>query len=122
MRGIKFIPGVELTCDVELPWNEEILEANFRHRPPPHHGIFLHIFQPFPIPEGLKRFEDWLSPLRGESKFLECLKIIDKVNAFGMNIEADDVLSRAQRRVLDGLISGDGDGGRGVCRIYGRGF
>ena len=32
-RGIKFIPGVELTCDVELPWNLEILEANSRNRP-----------------------------------------------------------------------------------------
>ena len=43
-RGIAFIPGVELTCDVELPWDDGILKANARQRPPLH-GISWHIFR-----------------------------------------------------------------------------
>ena len=42
-RGIAFVPGVELTCDVELPWDEGILASNAAidlHL----HGIFLPIF------------------------------------------------------------------------------
>ena len=27
-RNIRFVPGVELTCAVELPWDENILEAS----------------------------------------------------------------------------------------------
>ncbi|MEC7253389.1 MAG: PHP domain-containing protein [Candidatus Thermoplasmatota archaeon] len=96
-RGIKFIPGVELTCDVELPWNEEILEANSRHRPPSSWHLLAY-FPTIPDPEGLKKFEDWLSPLH-DDRVPRMLEIIDKVNAFGMNIEVDDVLSRAQGSV-----------------------
>ncbi|MGB1793880.1 MAG: PHP domain-containing protein, partial [Candidatus Poseidoniaceae archaeon] len=96
-RGIAFIPGVELTCDVELPWDDGILEANARQRPPSSWHLLAY-FPNEPIEEGLKKFEQWLSPLH-EDRVPRMLEMIDKVNAFGMAIEADDVLSRAKGSV-----------------------
>ncbi|MGB1492222.1 MAG: PHP domain-containing protein [Candidatus Poseidoniaceae archaeon] len=96
-RGIAFIPGVELTCDVELPWDDGILEANARQRPPSSWHLLAY-FPNEPIEEGLKKFEEWLSPLH-EDRVPRMLEMIDKVNAFGMAIEADDVLSRAKGSV-----------------------
>ena len=96
-RGIAFIPGVELTCDVELPWDDGILKANARQRPPSSWHLLAY-FPTEPIEEGLKKFEEWLSPLH-EDRVPRMLEMIDKVNAFGMAIEADDVLSRAKGSV-----------------------
>ena len=33
-HGIEFVPGVELTCDVELPWDEGMLSQSGRDRTP----------------------------------------------------------------------------------------
>ena len=96
-RGIKFIPGVELTCDVELPWNLEILEANSRNRPPSSWHLLAY-FPYEPLEDGLKQFEAWLSPLH-EDRVPRMLEMIDKVNAFGMKIDPTDVLSRAKGSV-----------------------
>ena len=96
-RGIRFIPGVELTCDVELPWDENILESNARNRPPSSWHLLAY-FPSSPQPEGLQKFEEWLSPLH-EDRVPRMLEMIDKVNAFGMKIETEDVLSRAQGSV-----------------------
>ena len=97
VRGIRFIPGVELTCDVELPWNSDILEANSRSRPPSSWHLLAY-FPYEPIAEGLAKFEEWLSPLH-EDRVPRMLEMIDKVNGFGMNIDAEDVFSRAKGSV-----------------------
>ena len=96
-RNIRFVPGVELTCDVELPWDDRILEASSRNRPPSSWHLLAY-FPYEPNPEGLKKFEEWLSPLH-DDRVPRMLEIIDKVNAFGMKIDADDVLSRAKGSV-----------------------
>ena len=96
-RNITFVPGVELTCDVELPWDETILEANSRNRPPSSWHLLAY-FPYEPNAEGMKKFEEWLSPLY-EDRVPRMLEMIDKVNAFGMAIEAQDVLSRAKGSV-----------------------
>ncbi|MED5291414.1 MAG: hypothetical protein VX778_04215, partial [Candidatus Thermoplasmatota archaeon] len=86
-----------LTCAVELPWDENILEASSRNRPPSSWHLLAY-FPYDPNPEGLKRFEEWLSPLQ-DDRVPRMLEIIDKVNGFGMKIEASDVLSRAKGSV-----------------------
>ena len=96
-RDIRFVPGVELTCAVELPWDENILEASSRNRPPSSWHLLAY-FPYEPNPEGLKKFEEWLSPLQ-DDRVPRMLEIIDKVNGFGMKIEASDVLSRAKGSV-----------------------
>ena len=96
-RNITFVPGVELTCDVELPWDETILETNSRNRPPSSWHLLAY-FPYEPNSEGMKKFEEWLSPLH-EDRVPRMLEMIDKVNAFGMAIEAQDVLSRAKGSV-----------------------
>ena len=96
-RNIRFVPGVELTCAVELPWDENILEASSRNRPPSSWHLLAY-FPYEPNPEGLKKFEEWLSPLQ-DDRVPRMLEIIDKVNGFGMKIEASDVLSRAKGSV-----------------------
>ena len=96
-RNIRFIPGVELTCAVELPWDENILEASSRNRPPSSWHLLAY-FPYDPNPEGLKKFQEWLSPLQ-DDRIPRMLEIIDKVNGFGMKIEASDVLSRAKGSV-----------------------
>ena len=96
-RNIRFVPGVELTCAVELPWDENILEASSRNRPPSSWHLLAY-FPHDPNPEGLKRFEEWLSPLQ-DDRVPRMLEMIDKVNGFGMKIEASDVLSRAKGSV-----------------------
>ena len=96
-RNIRFVPGVELTCAVELPWDENILEASSRNRPPSSWHLLAY-FPYDPNPEGLKKFEEWLSPLQ-DDRVPRMLEIIDKVNGFGMKIEASDVLSRAKGSV-----------------------
>lgn len=96
-RNITFVPGVELTCDVELPWDETILEANSRNRPPSSWHLLAY-FPYEPNAEGMKKFEEWLSPLH-EDRVPRMLEMIDKVNAFGMTIDAQDVLSRAKGSV-----------------------
>ena len=96
-RGIAFVPGVELTCAVELPWDEGILASNARHRPPSSWHLLAY-FPHEPIAEGLKKFEEWLAPLH-EDRVPRMLEMIDKVNAFGMAIDAEDVMSRAKGSV-----------------------
>ena len=96
-RNIRFVPGVELTCAVELPWDENILEASSRNRPPSSWHLLAY-FPYDPNPEGLKKFQEWLSPLQ-DDRVPRMLEIIDKVNGFGMKIEASDVLSRAKGSV-----------------------
>jgi len=96
-RGIRFVPGVELTCDVELPWNNDILEANSRNRPPSSWHLLAY-FPYDPIPEGLQQFVAWLSPLH-EDRVPRMAEMIDKVNAFGMKLDAEDVFSRAKGSV-----------------------
>lgn len=96
-RNIRFVPGVELTCAVELPWDENILETSSRNRPPSSWHLLAY-FPHDPNPEGLKRFEEWLSPLQ-DDRVPRMLEMIDKVNGFGMKIEASDVLSRAKGSV-----------------------
>ena len=96
-RNIRFVPGVELTCAVELPWDENILEASSRNRPPSSWHLLAY-FPYDPNPEGLKKFQEWLSPLQ-DDRIPRMLEIIDKVNGFGMKIEASDVLSRAKGSV-----------------------
>ena len=96
-RNIRFVPGVELTCAVELPWDENILEASSRNRPPSSWHLLAY-FPYDPNPEGLKKFQEWLSPLQ-DDRVPRMLEIIDKVNGFGMKIEATDVLSRAKGSV-----------------------
>ena len=96
-RGIAFVPGVELTCDVELPWDEAILASNSRHRPPSSWHLLAY-FPYEPIAEGLKKFEEWLAPLH-DDRVPRMLEMIDKVNAFGMAIDAEDVMSRAKGSV-----------------------
>ena len=96
-RGIAFVPGVELTCDVELPWDEGLLESNARQRPPSSWHLLAY-FPYEPLPKGLEKFEQWLSPLH-EDRVPRMLEMIDKVNAFGMAIDAEDVLSRAKGSV-----------------------
>jgi len=96
-RGIAFIPGVELTCDVELPWDEGILKSSARHRPPSSWHLLAY-FPYEPIAEGLKEFEEWLGPLH-DDRVPRMLEMIDKVNAFGMAIDAEDVMSRAKGSV-----------------------
>ena len=96
-RNIRFVPGVELTCDVELPWDDGILEASSRNRPPSSWHLLAY-FPYEPNAEGLKKFKEWLSPLQ-DDRVPRMLEIIDKVNAFGMEIDAEDVLSRAKGSV-----------------------
>ena len=96
-RDIRFVPGVELTCAVELPWDENILEASSRNRPPSSWHLLAY-FPYEPNPEGLKKFKEWLSPLQ-DDRVPRMLEIIDKVNGFGMKIEPSDVLSRAKGSV-----------------------
>ena len=94
-RGIAFVPGVELTCDVELPWDEGILRRMpvIVHRL---HGIFC-LFSIRTDCRRSEEIEEWLAPFH-EDEFLECL-MIDKVNTFGMAIDAEDVMSRAKGSV-----------------------
>ena len=96
-HGIQFVPGVELTCDVELPWDEEILSQTGRDRSPTSWHLLAY-FPYDPNPEGLRAFKDWLDPLQ-DDRVPRMLEMIELVNGFGMKIDVDDVLSRAQGSV-----------------------
>ena len=96
-HGIQFVPGVELTCDVELPWDEEILSQSGRDRSPTSWHLLAY-FPYDPNPEGLRLFKEWLDPLQ-DDRVPRMLEMIQLVNGFGMKIEVDDVLNRAQGSV-----------------------
>jgi predicted metal-dependent phosphoesterase TrpH len=96
-HGIRFVPGVELTCDVELPWDEDMLSESGRDRSPTSWHLLAY-FPYHPNPEGLQLFKEWLDPLQND-RVPRMLEMIQLVNGFGMKIEVDDVLNRAQGSV-----------------------
>ena len=96
-HGIRFVPGVELTCDVELPWDEDMLSESGRDRSPTSWHLLAY-FPYHPNPEGLQLFKEWLEPLQND-RVPRMLEMIQLVNGFGMKIEVDDVLNRAQGSV-----------------------
>ena len=96
-HNMRFIPGVELTCDVGLPSDEDVLKTKGLSRAASSWHLLAY-FPYDPIPEGLEKFCEWLSPLR-DDRVPRMLEMIDKVNGFGMPINPDDVLSRAEGSV-----------------------
>ena len=96
-HNMRFIPGVELTCDVGLPSDEDVLKTKGLSRAASSWHLLAY-FPYDPIAEGLEKFCEWLSPLR-DDRVPRMLEMIDKVNGFGMPLNPDDVLSRAEGSV-----------------------
>ena len=96
-HNMRFIPGVELTCDVGLPSDEDVLKTKGLSRAASSWHLLAY-FPYDPIPGGLEKFCEWLSPLR-DDRVPRMLEMIDKVNGFGMPLNPDDVLSRAEGSV-----------------------
>lgn len=96
-HNMRFIPGVELTCDVGLPSDEDVLKTKGLSRAASSWHLLAY-FPYDPIAEGLEKFCEWLSPLR-DDRVPRMLEMIDKVNGFGMPINPDDVLSKAEGSV-----------------------
>ncbi len=95
---IKFIPGVEITCEPGLePENDELVRMDRERASKSWH--LLAYFPTFSNSNvGIKDFEEWLQPLQ-EGRLPRMKKMIDKLSELGISIPIEKVLEKASGSV-----------------------
>ncbi|HIF90008.1 MAG TPA: PHP domain-containing protein [Candidatus Poseidoniales archaeon] len=95
-RGLKFIPGVEITCIPGLPAEAIVLEKEGRDRSTtswhllayfPHHN-------PNDKSASMTAFSEWLQPF-AEGRIGRMKRMVEKINELGMEIAFEDVMARS---------------------------
>ena len=86
---MKFIPGVEITCAVELPAEENLLQERELSDPTSWHVLAY-------FPEGCSDdFVDWLESLK-DARLPRMIAILDAMRELGHNIKLKDVQKHAE--------------------------
>jgi len=94
--GLTFIPGIEITCDVGLPADEEEMMRLGKERT----SSSWHLLSYFPpsILQDKKRLEElnnWLGPLQ-TGRLPRMVSMIEKLGELKIHIELEDVTRRAK--------------------------
>jgi len=93
-EGMKFIPGVEITCMPGLEANAAVMETRQRDRA----SDSWHLLAYFPHIEfsskGHMDFEAWLAPL-GQGRIPRMKTMVQRLEELGMPIDFDAVVARA---------------------------
>lgn len=97
-RGIRFIPGVEITCLPGLQADGKELERLDRERA----AKSWHLLAYFPnfedSSDGSQEFQSWLQPLQ-DGRLPRMTKMVEKLCQLGMPISLDSVLEKASGSV-----------------------
>lgn len=92
--GIRFIPGVEITCKPGL----KAVDAELRLRSKERASASWHLLAYFPKGElgssEISQFKQWLTPL-GDDRVPRMLEMIERLNELGLVVEKEKVLDRA---------------------------
>lgn len=99
-RDIRFIPGVEITCIPGLAAQKTILEKEGRDRS----TTSWHLLAYFPNhdsnvnSQSISAFRKWLEPF-AEGRIGRMKRMVEKVNALGMDIDFEAVMARSSGAV-----------------------
>jgi len=96
--GIRFIPGVEITCEPGLPIVQEEMDSQGRDRAPTSWHLLAYFPSTTVSNQQKLTFQNWLAPL-GESRGPRMARMVSLANEHGMNISLDAVLARADGSV-----------------------
>lgn len=94
--GLTFIPGIEITCDVGLPADDEEMKRLGKDRA----STSWHLLSYFPPSilqdqKRLKELHDWLLPLQ-TGRLPRMVSMIKKLEELEIHIQLDDVTRRAK--------------------------
>jgi predicted metal-dependent phosphoesterase TrpH len=96
--GLKFIPGVEITCEPSLPVSDVEMERWGRDRAPTSWHLLAYFPSSLVNDEQRQAFAQWLAPL-GESRGPRMAKMVELAHHHGMDIDLQAVLDRADGSV-----------------------
>jgi len=99
-RGMRFIPGVEITCIPGLPAEKTILEKEGRDRSTTSWHLLAYFpqHQPNVDSDAITAFSDWLEPF-AEGRIGRMKRMVEKINELGMEIAFEDVMARSSGAV-----------------------
>ena len=99
-RGLRFVPGVEITCEPALPPNENHLRAIGRERA----SASWHLLAYFPnhVPgkndDDVASFKAWLAPHQ-DGRYPRMVAMCERLQALGMPVDIDEVRAKASGSV-----------------------